>query len=84
MLEFLGIFHLTKALLALRLFSNLDFVQGDSGEKVNILGTDSKSLREKEVNINMCLILNGYRERERKRERERERGLFEYTNKKEL
>ena len=44
MLEFLGIFPLSRALLGLRLFSNLGFIQGDSGEKVNILGVDSMSL----------------------------------------
>jgi len=44
MLEFLHIFYLTRALLDLRLFNNLGFIQGDSGEKVNIWGANSMSL----------------------------------------
>jgi hypothetical protein len=39
-----SILHLTRALLGLKLFSNLAFIQGDSGENINILGANSMSL----------------------------------------
>jgi hypothetical protein len=40
-----------------------DFIQGDSGGKVNVLGDDSVGNCDKKVHVNMCLILNGYRDR---------------------
>jgi len=39
-------------------------IQGDSGEQVNILRGDSIGhFEKKKVHVNMCLILNGYRDR---------------------
>jgi hypothetical protein len=38
-------------------------IQGDSGGKVTILGGDSIGHCEKKVHMNMCLLLNGYRDR---------------------
>jgi hypothetical protein len=38
-------------------------VHSDSGRKGSILGGDSIGHCEKKVNMNMCLILNGYRDR---------------------
>jgi hypothetical protein len=37
--------------------------QGDSGGEVNISVGDSNGHCEKKVHMNMCLILNGYRDR---------------------
>jgi hypothetical protein len=37
-------------------------LQGDSGGKINILGGDSVGNCEKKVHMNMCAILNGYRD----------------------
>jgi hypothetical protein len=34
-------------------------IQGDSGKRINILGGEIGHY-EKEVHMNMCLILNGY------------------------
>jgi hypothetical protein len=38
-------------------------MQGDSGGKVNILEGNSIGHCEKKIYINMCLILNDYRDR---------------------
>ena len=38
-------------------------IYGDSGEKVNIFECDSIGHCDKNIRINMCLILNRYRER---------------------
>jgi hypothetical protein len=38
-------------------------IQGDSGGKINTLGGDGIGHCEKTVSINICLILNGYRDR---------------------
>ena len=40
------------------------YIQGDSGRKVNILGRNSiDHCEKKKVNMNMCVILNVYRDR---------------------
>jgi hypothetical protein len=39
------------------------YIQGDSGAKINILGGDSIGHCEEKVSMNICLILNGYRNR---------------------
>jgi hypothetical protein len=38
-------------------------IQSDPRGKINIFGGDSSGHFEKKVHINMCLILNGYRDR---------------------
>jgi hypothetical protein len=38
-------------------------IQDDSGGKVNIFGGDKIGYYEKKVCMNMCLILNSYRDR---------------------
>jgi hypothetical protein len=38
-------------------------IQGDAGEKVNSLGSDSISHFEERVHMYVCLILNGYLDR---------------------
>jgi len=39
-------------------------IQGDSGRKVSIFGGDGIGhCEKKEVHMNLCLILNGYRDR---------------------
>jgi hypothetical protein len=45
-------------------------IQGDLGEMSVIWGSDNIRNCEKKEYVNMCLILNCYRERERERERE--------------
>jgi hypothetical protein len=40
------------------------YIQDDAGEKVNILGGDNVGdCERKKVYMNMCLIVNGYRDR---------------------
>jgi hypothetical protein len=39
------------------------YIQGDLGGSINILGVDSTGYCEKNVHMNMYLILNGYRVR---------------------
>jgi hypothetical protein len=41
----------------------INAIQGDVGGKVNILRGDNIGHCEKNVNMNMCLILNRYRDR---------------------
>jgi len=38
-------------------------IQGDTGRMVNILGGDSVGHCGKKVSLNICLILNSYRDR---------------------
>jgi hypothetical protein len=38
-------------------------IQGDSGGKINIVRCDSMGHYEKKVHMNLCLILNDYRDR---------------------
>ena len=38
------------------------YIQGDSGGKVSIVGGDNIGHCEKNVHMNMCLIVNGYRD----------------------
>jgi len=38
-------------------------IQDDSGGKINILGDDKVGYCEKKVLINICLIMNYYRDR---------------------
>jgi hypothetical protein len=38
-------------------------IQGDSGEKVSILGGESISYGQKRLHMNMCLILNKHRDK---------------------
>ena len=38
-------------------------IQSDSGGKLIFLGGDSIGHCVKKINVNMCLILNGYRDR---------------------
>ena len=38
-------------------------IQGDSGGTINILGGESMGHYEKKVHMNLCLILNSYRDR---------------------
>jgi hypothetical protein len=38
-------------------------IQGHSGRKFNIFGGDSVGSCEKEVYLNMCLVLNAYQDR---------------------
>jgi len=42
--------------------TSLEIIQGDSEEKVNILGSESTGHIGKKF-TNMCLVLSGYRER---------------------
>jgi hypothetical protein len=37
--------------------------QGDSGGITNIVGSDYKCYGDKEIYINLCVILSGYRDR---------------------
>jgi hypothetical protein len=51
----------------------LPYIQGDFGEKSVFWEMTVKDIVRKKLIMNMCLILNGYRER-----------AFEFTNKKSL
>ena len=46
--------------------TQIEHTQGDSGGKIHVLGNESidNCYRIKTVHMNMCVILNGYRERE--------------------
>jgi len=41
----------------------ISIIQGDSGETVNIWGSNINGHCEKKNRFNMCLITNGYRDR---------------------
>ena len=51
-----------NAVTMVTLVTQILYIQGDSGGKISIVGGDNIGHCEKNVHMNMCLILNGYRD----------------------